>query len=1294
MADKLRTTYPLKIKFYEGEQPTALKLSAISSQSKSGLHIIEKAIGDLWGNGGDTNSTGLQIPNLGRVLGENRYLNPVVYSLYQDIPFYYIENLNDRFNGETTGYLRFVPHNRLGGGYEIKFGDTSGADVGASYFSVGNENEAVDHATRINYWIDSKNGGTTGKFRFGAPITGTLFVGYWVNPADWDLGQEDIVPGVIPDPRGIGSIPGGGSLYNYIGAPILGGTKTHTMTLPFRAPLTSSGTGYTKKLPFQLPTQALHGNFDLNSDQGKAAHSAFGPTLLPRLWSYVAPTPTAYVDFYRYRLPLVENLNSGDKIPDGTLYLCYGDDHEIIEGLEFYRGTNGYTIEIDDKAGLLAAKILIVDDTPEEWRIISCNPSVTKRLWALDQSFSHHTHDGTHGDHPFDNLNVDGTVDAGLVVANWGDDSTSGFTFDNEPDSKKSGIQLHELGTDANPAYGLTLNSQNHVYLNLDTNNPASTIGSGSFVINECRSNNTLFNEVFSVDQTGFTKVGGDLSVEGNSIWLKGYGSNTAPRMRLHHSGNHAYSDWETGNHYWRYDETAKLTLDSTGNLTAVGKVDAPYFSADTGVTTLDGYTFDVAISGGSDPDPSLLGLQYDESNYKLIINTPNDFVINLDTNGGGSNKFAINDGSDVEIFTVEETGDVTATGKVDAAQFIASVGDGVGTGYTFDTFDDSHQMGMQLHNAGGDVNPTYGLTLNSQNNVYVNLDTNHDGTGAGSAFVINSVEAGPNYTNRFLVWENGNVEVKGNIDVVDVIASGKVDADYLTVDDGLTATQGYGFSTLDPSSLGFQYDASGYKLVLNTPNDLVVNLDTNGGGTNKFAINDGSNAEVFKVEENGNVTVTGTLITGTSMVFEKEVRIADISVGSSIANGNTAQLSLAASGNFVSYETPGFINAVGGITFDYQRSGGSTWNNFPEYHGIGSFNQGGGSTFAGSNNFSRSNWADSIKLSSYRDVFVMLDANGPNGGPSGSNPGVFQVSKNGGTDGVNPTVQDLLTVDTLGNTTIGTTTGLFQGSLGPRGGIAAPTAANLLRICNGNANEYWTIQMKDVGAGGGANGECLAFAYQADNMTVDTESFNGGYLRSGGSGTTVPNSPHVGQITFTGQHRNTPDEVLSLENHLGYIVVSTGEYNNLSLSDTTEININEALPKVKLSTQRNQKSVFGVISDREDDNERFHESGNFISSFIKEVLDERFIINSLGEGGIWVCNMNGPLFNGDYITSCEAPGLGMLQADDFLHNYTVAKITCDCSFDLNSTVYKCEEFQFNGDTYKKAFVGCTYHCG
>jgi hypothetical protein len=193
-----------------------------------------------------------------------------------------------------------------------------------------------------------------------------------------------------------------------------------------------------------------------------------------------------------------------------------------------------------------------------------------------------------------------------------------------------------------------------------------------------------------------------------------------------------------------------------------------------------------------------------------------------------------------------------------------------------------------------------------------------------------------------------------------------------------------------------------------------------------------------------------------------------------------------------------------------------------------------------------------------------------------------------------------------------------------------------------------------------------------------------------------------IGDINFTGQHRSLPSEN-NLElytDKVGLILVSDGTYcETIDPNDpsNTTISINEALPKVKLSQSRNDKRVFGVISDKEEEDLNTREmvvAGRFATLLPKKENDHRLIINSVGEGAIWVCNINGNLENGDYITSCEIPGHGMRQENDDLANYTVAKITCDCDFDLNSTIYKCEELVFNNTIYRRALVGCTYHCG
>ena len=72
----------------------------------------------------------------------------------------------------------------------------------------------------------------------------------------------------------------------------------------------------------------------------------------------------------------------------------------------------------------------------------------------------------------------------------------------------------------------------------------------------------------------------------------------------------------------------------------------------------------------------------------------------------------------------------------------------------------------------------------------------------------------------------------------------------------------------------------------------------------------------------------------------------------------------------------------------------------------------------------------------------------------------------------------------------------------------------------------------------------------------------------------------------------------------------------------------------------------------------------------------ERLIINSVGEGGIWVCNSNGNIENGDYITSSDYLGYGEKQDEIFLCNYTVAKAIMDCNFELDSNLYNCLELE------------------
>lgn len=275
----------------------------------------------------------------------------------------------------------------------------------------------------------------------------------------------------------------------------------------------------------------------------------------------------------------------------------------------------------------------------------------------------------------------------------------------------------------------------------------------------------------------------------------------------------------------------------------------------------------------------------------------------------------------------------------------------------------------------------------------------------------------------------------------------------------------------------------------------------------------------------------------------------------------------------------------------------------------------------------------------------------------------------------------DRLTIDTTGRIGIATTSPQFllhikQTSDGDDTQTSTGGVGNAIIIENTHG------KMWEIGADGENGNNELVFSHRTGH--------GGGFL----VGQTWQDS-----LNFTGQHRTLPATGTSnnYSSSIGYIVIANGTYNNLNGSgENFKANINESLPKVELSNKVNDKRVFGVISmaESETDATRKYNVGIWGSRINKRENDHRLAINSLGEGAVWITNVSGSLENGDYITTSPIPGLGMKQDDDLLHNYTVAKITQDCDFRINSTKFDCVEFEWSGSTYRKAFVGCTYHCG
>jgi hypothetical protein len=166
-----------------------------------------------------------------------------------------------------------------------------------------------------------------------------------------------------------------------------------------------------------------------------------------------------------------------------------------------------------------------------------------------------------------------------------------------------------------------------------------------------------------------------------------------------------------------------------------------------------------------------------------------------------------------------------------------------------------------------------------------------------------------------------------------------------------------------------------------------------------------------------------------------------------------------------------------------------------------------------------------------------------------------------------------------------------------------------------------------------------------------------------------------------------------------GCLVCSTGSISSVPeksgkvLTDKMGIRVSCALPTVDLSAKATDKKCFGVIAGYETSRgtSRVYRTGGLNVIVAKEAGDRRIIVNQSGEGALWVCSEGGPIENGDYVCSSSIPWLSMRQRDDLRHNYSIAKVTMDCTFDEASECYETVSFDFNGEPMKASLLACVY---
>jgi hypothetical protein len=166
----------------------------------------------------------------------------------------------------------------------------------------------------------------------------------------------------------------------------------------------------------------------------------------------------------------------------------------------------------------------------------------------------------------------------------------------------------------------------------------------------------------------------------------------------------------------------------------------------------------------------------------------------------------------------------------------------------------------------------------------------------------------------------------------------------------------------------------------------------------------------------------------------------------------------------------------------------------------------------------------------------------------------------------------------------------------------------------------------------------------------------------------------------FTGGHEVRLQDGFPKDGAPGMIVSVTGKAAFRKKKDGS-ISFSSTLPVVALSTKANDKTVFGVfMKEAPLPEDHWH----------KAAEGERFAtVNALGEGRVWVTNINGEIEAGDYITTSPVPGYGQRQDDDFLHSYTLGKAIETVDWDSVTDV-----IEFNGRSIKVYPIAVAYTSG
>jgi hypothetical protein len=309
-------------------------------------------------------SSPLHIPNLARMIGEGKYLNPMLYNLPEN--FEYTERLAALVN-KTEGRLKFPPN--------VSFTVvTPGTGFSGTKRSVW-----WDMVSPGDYYVD----GASGHFKTFTPLDGSEYVKTETNSQSISSYlQEETLPGLIPDHRQA-------DFYNLRVSKDTGPPIKYFVHLSPRRPLTLSGFN---ERPWNYP--AISGA-ELALNEATAAGAP---------WKFFHGDVDAIADaHYRYRLPKEildawAGLSAGDELPAGFLYLYNETTGTVIEDVIFRKPVSGtpYILEVEsatfDFDAVDTASEAKANYESSGLRLITCGSPVSRSIWSLWSALYTHDH--------------------------------------------------------------------------------------------------------------------------------------------------------------------------------------------------------------------------------------------------------------------------------------------------------------------------------------------------------------------------------------------------------------------------------------------------------------------------------------------------------------------------------------------------------------------------------------------------------------------------------------------------------------------------------------------------------------------------------------------------------------------------------------------------------------------------------------------------------------------------------------------------------------------------------------